>query len=580
MTTPVAPTMDHPDRPRWVEDERRCRASFLATRRHLSPFLVPHRFEGKVEPTKLVRAAYGYGIPLNQAYVTEITGHIRSATVTRELAALDSDLGQQVLVNADGRGLSWDAVMHGKVLEWLCTSLGGFLLVDAPAEIGETRAEQLAGRRLPYLRWIPWSAVRDFATGDDGLRWLTFEETRDERQPDGTGKKVQARVTYRLQDGRTIVERDETPAVDIGPFVSATDRPTLPLVPVRFGEHPDVPEAGAGLLLALSDIVIDLYNRTSETAEGYRSAVFGVFVYTGDDSETIRSLFEEGTRFMALGSDPNAKLERLAAEANEVDAGLRLIEQALKAWALGAKKQASEAMATSGNARSGVSLQAEFQLDLRPLLVSLCETLNEIEQQALRLVAQFLDMRPDGIAVTRNTTFQLEDEATRIARIVGDFASSIALPAEAKTRLGMAWLAASRTLDLTENAEGGGTVGEQIEAQWRALTDAQQEQAVRGDLFGLSGDGLPTGAADPVTPDAPAAAPSTAAPPTLAESQVARAIEIVTKVADRTIPRDAGRALLVAFLGYTAEQADALLGSAGTEAPTPPAPPVDPALAA
>jgi hypothetical protein len=122
----------HPYWPRWEEDERRQRASYLATRRHLTPFLVPHRFEGNLAPKDLRRAGYGYGIGLNQGYLHEVFGHIRSASTEYEYKPLADPEWEALQRDITGAGVSWTNFFEGTVLEWMLSSVGGVVIVDAP----------------------------------------------------------------------------------------------------------------------------------------------------------------------------------------------------------------------------------------------------------------------------------------------------------------------------------------------------------------------------------------------------------------------------------------------------------------
>jgi hypothetical protein len=271
--------------------------------------------------------------------------------------------------------------------------------------------------------------------------------------------------------------------VDLGKLVDPSGTPTLPLVPVKYGEHPDLPACGTGLLFGLDDIVIDLYNVTSETREGFRDACFGMLVHRGPDATTVRDTINDGSRLVTVGDSESASLERLAGDASEVQAGMQLIELGVKNWALSAKRQAAEAMqGASAEARSGVSLQAEFSLDLTPLLTTVAETLDGIETNVLFIAAQLAGSTvpaADSIKVVRNTDFQLEDEASRIARIVTEFAqSSLKLPPEAATQLTLQWL--SEVIDLdAEITTGEGTKGTLRDTVERQVRDAAEAEHTR-----------------------------------------------------------------------------------------------------
>lgn len=539
--SPAAARRTHPDRVTWLTDEARLRASYLATRRALAPFLVPHRFEGREEPAKLKRAGYGYGIQLNRSYLNEIFGHLRTAEATYEWGPLAQGqpdpegapaggIARDLWTDATTDGVSLKELMEGDVLEWMLSSVGGFLVADAPQAAGVLTAadEQAAGVR-PFFRFVPWSAVEDFGLGPHGFRWVKFEERVDNRTVDGTTAGIErhhvvyeltaggaTRITRFDKHGRSVdrAGADAAP-VELGTILSKKRRPILPLVPVKFGTHPALDVLGTGLLYGLDDIIIDLFNVLSEAREAYRDAAFGLMVHRGPDAGTVRDALAEGSRFVTIGDTSDASLERVAGDSAEVATGITLIELGVRNWSLSAKRQAAEAMGPSGGAAtqgSGVQVMAEFSLDLKPLLVRVVEALDAVETNALFIAAQLAGQTPeaaDVISVRRSTEFQLEPEAERITRLVTEFVAALPLAPEAKVRIAMRWLEAADIIDLTEKvkagereaAEGeageptaGQTVGDVIEEQTRELVEAEQAgrvQMATGPVAAFGGGPLP-----------------------------------------------------------------------------------------
>jgi len=510
------PSRCHPLRRRWLEDEARQRASYLATRRHLSPFLVPHRFEGETKPEDLRRAQYGYGVRLNHAYLAELLGHVSEAVATWTLGPLaegtepttaapaEGTMGRQVWDDATGTGTPWGEFFLGPdgVLEWMLSSPGGFVVVDTPSIPTVTRADDQAAGKRPYVRRVPWSAVEDIGWGPTGPRWVKLAESQDRRAPDGADNKLSSfHVLYWLEADNTahMARYDQKGnlvgvQVDLGVFLDLQGRPSLPLVEARYGTHPDVPFLGAGLLLGLEDIVIDLYNVQSETREGFRDATFGVWWHRGAGTDDVRAAFQEGDRLLSLGESEHAAIGREAADPAETQTGMALFELGIKAWAEAAARQAAEATA-GAREQSGVALKAEFQLDIRPLLVRVASALDQVETNVLWIVAQMAGA--DGAAanrvgVTRATNFQVEDEAARISRLVGDYTRSLVLPGEAKVRLFLRWAEVSDLFgDLDAPAVGtaGLTLRQVLEAQVRAAVDQEAELKRRQSEFDLTGGG-------------------------------------------------------------------------------------------
>lgn len=503
----------HPLHSRWADAEGRQRASYVATRDVLAPYLVPHRFEGATEGKSLRRAKLGYGVRLNASWLSDIMGHIRSAPATYAWGAMESaqaedtqsaptqGVAARLWADATLENTTWRNFFERKALEWMCASPGGFVLVDGTPAGASGEADR------PSLMFIPWGWVTDVGRTRTGFRFVRLLETVDTRDPKAKDQKPMERrhVLYTLQEnGDTLVERfndDGKPIgepVTIEKVVDRQGQPTLPLLPVRYGEHPAASWLGSGLLLGLDDIVLDLYNLQSETREGYRDVSFGCIAYRGPQGDVVEAALKEGSRFLDLGDNEHSTVERLAAESAEVTAGLALVKQSLDAWALSAKRKAVDAMERA-EAQSGVSMKAEFQLDLRPLLVEVTETLDALETDAMFIAGQMAGLEAPalrGVGVTRATEFQLEDEASRLSRIVTEASGFMHLvPAEAKARIVWRWLEASGALDLDEEvALADGTsipLRDLIPDRIREL--AEQEETAgrrRADAAGIAALGI------------------------------------------------------------------------------------------
>lgn len=451
----------------WTDTEARSRASYIATRTALRDFLVPHRFEGDTSPRKLRRSKLGFGLRLNAIWLADIFGHIRSAPASywwgplapgdaRTTGEPEGGKAKWLWQDATMQGKGWTNFMEGRVLEWLLSSPGGFILVDGAAE----GASGLGDR--PRLVFIPWSWVTDVGRDRHGYAYIRAVELVDNLDPRAKGKDRDPQVRhvlFALDGPTTVVTRYDGKgeqvgeAVAMGEFVDRQDQATLPLIPVGYGEHEDAEWLGAGLLRGLDDIVIDAFNLMSETREGFRDVSFGALVHKGPGGDVIEDALREGSRFFDLGDNANSELSRLAAESSEVSAGMGLVRLTLEVWAMSAKRKVAEAMERA-DPSSGVKLKAEFQLDLAPLLVEVAETLDGIESDVMFMAGQVSGLSADQVrdmGVTRGTEFQLEDEASRIARIMEEGAGAALLglvPAEAKAAAAMAWIEAARLVDL------------------------------------------------------------------------------------------------------------------------------------
>lgn len=466
----------HPHYKTWSDDQERMRATFHARRRDLVPYLVPHRFEQGADgaagnPKNLDRAELGYGISLNSSYLSEIFGQIRGAEATYSWGPLsgDTDEGGIPPIGTTARSLwedatrentSWRNFFHRDVLEWMLSSPGSLIVADVPP--GRREAQSDDSTRRPYVRNVPLSDVWDIGRSPTGIRWVKLVERRDLREPDSDANELTENVIiYRLEDRRTLVQRwtmdgDRIgPEIDMGAIVDRQGDPALPVVLNVFGRHPDIRWVGEGLLTGLDDIVIDLFNVTNEMRAGYRDLVIALLTYAGDDAKQVFDSIEKGSRLIDLGEDPDARLERLAADSVEVDAGIAQLDQGIRAWARSAKRKASDFEETS-QVRSGMSLEAEFQIDLVPLLREVVEQLDNVESSVMHRLAQLDDesVGVDGlqdIGVRRAREFDPEEEASRISRLVDEFRDGWTIvPAEVKAEVVSRWIESARIADLDQ----------------------------------------------------------------------------------------------------------------------------------
>jgi hypothetical protein len=515
----------HPDFATWTALEKRQRASYTARVIDLAPYLIPYIFEKEegsdFDPAGLSRASLGYGFGLNESYLSDIFGHVRNAAGSYTwgpLVAKDGDtpiqgdppagsIAASLWGDITMSNTSWRNFFMRRGLEWLLTSLGGFIVVDAPP--GRARSAKEDASFRPYTRFVPMSSVPNFGPGRTGFRWIRFLESVDERKwDDADNAGIQDRhVVYSLEkyaddSVHTILRRfDEkgTPippanlgetngpvasvdgnGVDLGTFFDFQGEPTMPIVQVAYGETPGIAHVGGGLLQGLDDIILDAFNTVSEMREGYRDEVFAPFVHVGPKPEKVRDLLVEGTKFLALGDEENVSLDRLTADVSSVTAGKELIDLALNAWKEAAKSNAADAQV---RAMSGIALQAEFQLSLAPLLREVTETLDDLESNVMHRAAQFADSSAtvDGLAtigVARNTQFRPEDEASRLARIVKDARDGFGrIPsADYLTHAFMRWVEASDSVELDAVVQVQGPNG----TVTQTLRDLIESQAGKG----------------------------------------------------------------------------------------------------
>ena len=488
---------------RWTAKEARQRASYVATKELLIPYLVPHRFETDPKKPKkncdLPRAKLGFGFGMNGAYLAEIFGHIRTAargydwgpmeepTDTEEqrltIGRPTGGTAQKMWDDATLENTNWTNFFQRLVLEWMLSSPGGFIVTDLPPGKADSQAEELAANKRPYFRFLPMSSVEDLGRGANGFRWVKILEEKDERGPKDERDQglTEYRLVYELKevDGefRTFVTRYDKDGVpvpittstgesvnelDMGKLVDRQGQPSLPLIYVQYGEDSIVQWLGGALLDGLDDIIIDMYNTYTEIREGYRDVAFSFLVHKGTDGEVVHKQLKDGSRFITLGDSDDATLTRETGESAEVEAGIQLVELAAKAWALSAKRKAEEATEGASGPRSGISLEAEFALDLVPLLADIAGELDNIESDCMHMAAQLdnkdfdaTDEEARDIGVTTVDEFRPEDEASRITRLTDDFLTGVMslIPIEAFVDVAERWADSSEMFNMDRDVD-------------------------------------------------------------------------------------------------------------------------------
>jgi len=539
-------TRVHPARDRWVERQGLERATYVATNEAMGPYLIPHDLESNtIAPQDLRRAKLGHVPPLNYSYLSEILGHAYGAAVNVHWGPLSTDGKAISVAPKDGVALEiWkDATLQGdsfskfgnKVLEWMASSPGCWIITDSTSQPVADAADddedrgpkstakgQQTSSGRPYMRIVQWSSVEDLGQYSDGrLRFIKFHESVDERDPESAvdSGMTNLHVLYRLQPDGTVTVRklnddgaDVVPATSLGTFIDAAGRPVIPIAQAKFGEDELLPFLGSGLLQGLAFVVKDLWNQVTEMRSGARDVCFDVLAYKGASFESVKTQMAAGDRLIDLGASELSSLTRVGADGGEIGVALTIFKQTLEDWAMGAKRKASD-FVTKGNgtARSGVSLQAEFQLDLKPLLVALVSAWSDAMRAVLFFAAQFANDQSGldklgVITVNVDQEFSLEDEAARISRIVTDYdTTGLPMIPEAQRQLMLTWAKSTRVVDLNARVKDPAdptqkiTAGDLIERQ-------ADEMAARADAAGKA----PTPA--PGTPGAPGVVPPVVKP--------------------------------------------------------------------
>ena len=193
---------------------------------------------------------------------SRFTGYLSTRSVTREMPG---DFYPRMAADIDGKANSLD-VFWSEFMVQAKARGSMLLLVDMPADLPSTLAQQMSERRLPFWTAILPEAVTDYAFGDDGrFDFVEFEGTfkRDEETIPCVWHF--ARASWRAE--RT--EKDRHGQREV---LAQGSHPLRECPVLIFTEQGDFPAFGP--FAALADLMRRLFNADSELDEIIRGATF------------------------------------------------------------------------------------------------------------------------------------------------------------------------------------------------------------------------------------------------------------------------------------------------------------------
>lgn len=252
---------DGPFRPRVTEDGTR-----TVTLSGLS-YLVRYPRESDVKFARRNEVAF-YASPLLRA-CARFTGYLSTKPPQREMP---NPLFDAVAKDVDGKGNDIDVFLQQFALD--AKARGSMLmLVDMPADMPATRAEQMSARRLPYWSAIKPESVTDYAVGEDGQ--FEFVEFAGTFAKEG-GQAVDC--TWRF-------DRQGWTATDKERRTLSQGQHQLGRCPVIiFTEGGDFPHFGP--FAAIADVGKRLFNADSELDEILRSQTFSLLTMQVPEEST------------------------------------------------------------------------------------------------------------------------------------------------------------------------------------------------------------------------------------------------------------------------------------------------------
>jgi hypothetical protein len=209
-----------------------------------------------------------YAAPLALA-CSRFAGYISMAAVQRELPnAQFSKIAEDV----DGKGNAVDVFWSQFIIQ--AKARGSMLLlVDMPASLPRTQAEQLNTRQLPFWTMIEPESLTDFEIGEDG-KFEFVEFAGNFKRDDGT----RTACTWRFDRAAwSAVDKEKRP-------LGSGAHPLGECPVLIFTEGGDFPHFGP--FSAIADLSKRLFNADSELDEILRSQTFSLLTMQVPDEST------------------------------------------------------------------------------------------------------------------------------------------------------------------------------------------------------------------------------------------------------------------------------------------------------
>lgn len=232
-----------------------------------STYLVQYPRESEAKFARRNELAF-YASPLAQA-ASRFTGFLSTRSPVRDVP---SPLYQAIADDADGKGNNVDAFW----LEFMqqAKARGSMLLlVDMPADVAGSLADQVRDRKAPVWTAIPPELLTEYEIGDDG-RFLFAEFPGAYTAQDG----VRTPCTWRFDRAKwSAVDKDKKP-------LGGAPHPLGVCPLLIFTEGGDFPHFGP--FAAIADLSKRLFNLDSELDEILRAQTFSLLTMQVPDGST------------------------------------------------------------------------------------------------------------------------------------------------------------------------------------------------------------------------------------------------------------------------------------------------------
>ena len=345
----------------------------------------PREIDDKFANRKKIAYYVNYIAPKTKQFAS----YIFQKKTLRDIASPQLQL---MLKDADNKGNNIDTFMKTFAVN---AKLRGtnIVLVDMPQHLGDTLADQLQGRGVPYLVEIPPETITQYKLDKFGkFEFVIFEETVDNTEPFGD---VQQEVVYRYYDKTSwaVYDKDKK-------LVSKGDH-NLGVCPVLYiSESNEFPYIGE--FVQIADISKRILNLRSELDEILRSQTFSVLTYEIPENykETDGSPIKLSTDNLLLykGSKPEF-ISPSEAPARVYQDEIKRLEDVINIIGY--------TDVLDGTNESGIAKRYKFQL-LNASLVNFAQRLENLERSVFDVASRWLGINPD-FTINYPAEFNIKD---------------------------------------------------------------------------------------------------------------------------------------------------------------------------
>lgn len=230
-------------------------------------YLVRYPRESVEKFNRRNQVAY-YASPLARA-CSRFVGYLSMRPATRDLPNAQY---QAIAEDVDGKGDSIDVFFSDFAVQAKARGTM-LLLVDMPANLPATQAEQIRGRMLPFWTSIDPESVTDYALGDDGK--FDFVEFAGNYIL-ANGERVECTWRFTRSDW-SVVDKDSR-------HLAGAEHPLGECPVLIFTESGSFPCYGA--FSAIADLAKALFNRQSERDEILRAQTFSLLTMQVPEQST------------------------------------------------------------------------------------------------------------------------------------------------------------------------------------------------------------------------------------------------------------------------------------------------------